>query len=343
MPWAPHHTMRRMLPGAFERVTGYAGGEFGDSIRTAQLAPSPTSGGERPRTDGESGNSFQAASGGYAGGEFGDSIRTAQLAPSPTSGGERPRTDGESGNSFQAASGGYAGGEFGDSIRTAQLAPSPTSGEPAFIQMPNWGQHYSQPDPGHPQGSRTPGELKILLAQQRNTARQHAQTLPSKPSRAGQNHVFKDRKLADIYRDVVQVLLPNLAEVQRLEERQPHVPDADQRVRRAAFCRTENFTSDGSADDQGPLQVWILSEHFDPYMHKLDCTFQKHVVTPTFQHSTQFLLAVDTTKVKEFKSRAEAMIKTKLPKKDVELADAGFAYIRTPIFAHANSPHDRST
>ncbi|CAJ1458590.1 unnamed protein product [Effrenium voratum] len=160
-----------------------------------------------------------------------------------------------------------------------------------------------------------PSTLHILLAQRLETQRA-PKSMPTRPSRAGKNHVFKDRKLVPIYREVVRELLPKLPEVQR-------PPDQD-------LCQQQWFHPDGRSDPGGSLCVWILSEHFDPGRNSLACEFDQFVVTPTFRNATQYLLAVDAGVVADFKSRAEGMILEQCKTK-VELTDAGFAYIKDEL------------
>ena len=76
--------------------------------------------------------------------------------------------------------------------------------------------------------------------------------------------------------------------------------------------------------------VLILSEHFQPQYHLLQCDFDTCLVTPTFRRSTQFLLAVDVGKEEQFRERAEEMIFDECST-DVELAEAGRAWIFYPM------------
>lgn len=142
-------------------------------------------------------------------------------------------------------------------------------------------------------------QLQILIAQRRHKKNNDARVSTTRPSRAGQNHIFKDRKLGGIVHEVAEKVLPDLARVQALEHQYPHTtyrtyypPDAPTKC----VCCQQRFHPDGTLDEKGRLLALILSEHFNP-QHEILCNFDPRLVTPTLGSSTQYLLAVDVKKV----------------------------------------------
>ena len=145
--------------------------------------------------------------------------------------------------------------------------------------------------------------------------------------------MVKDRKLGAIYHKVALDVLPKLAAVQRLEDQHPqttYCPQVSQGAASTSMCCQKRFCPDGTEDLNGQLMVLILSEHFQPQYHLLQCDFDTCLVTPTFRRSTQFLLAVDVGKEEQFRERAEEMIFDECST-DVELAEAGRAWIFYPM------------
>ena len=147
------------------------------------------------------------------------------------------------------------------------------------------------------------------------------------PSRKGQNHAFKDRKLGMIYYQVVLDILPDLAHVQDLDGQHPETTYFPQQATNISVCCKRRFNPDGEQSKNGPLMVLIFSEYFSPKEHDMECKFDAWMVTPTLGRSTQYLLAVDLQKIESFKDKAGVKI-WKQCRTDEELAEAGDAEIK---------------